>query len=153
MKVQCDECGEQFEPSPGQRRLLESAQKKGMKMVMLECAHCGLACSVSVSAVDPRAGSRSSPTFRCPAVGCSGWLADIRDVPTGDVPQRWGCGECGRTWRTDTDLFRDIGSIVERFDHRAKVYVKKGRRWYPAPLEEQPENYEMLVERERSHTR
>lgn len=87
------------------------------------------------------------PLMRCPMPHCSGWICNIEGLPAERTPTRWGCGECGRTWRNDKSLFprsrRSSG-----FPARAVVYKKTENGWAGVPLAEEPKDYEASVEQE-----
>jgi hypothetical protein len=89
----------------------------------------------------------SDLNLRCPEQTCSGWVCWVDD---GDE-KFWGCGECGNVWFTREELDAAITTIVEKYPYRAKCYVKSGKpatAWDPAPPEEEPEDYDELVEEE-----
>jgi uncharacterized Zn finger protein len=154
MQIICDKCGQAFEPTKSDQRLVNAGIKKKMTLVMVECQHC-----YKYAAIDPRMLGAStthqiSPQqvpdlYRCPTSHCTGWVADISDVPTESGKKvKWGCGECGNVWKDDAALQRAISSIVARAPHRAAVYHQQGKNWLPVELKAQPVDYETTVESE-----
>lgn len=86
----------------------------------------------------------SEEPLRCPEVCCTGWVSEVDD---GDE-HFWGCGECGNVWYDRGELDEAIGDIVSQFPYRKKVYRKSKGSWQPVPLDDEPEDYEELVEEE-----
>lgn len=112
-------------------------------MPSLRSQCCGPAPGRRADAAQPDDGS--IPLSHGPVRG----VADIEDVPTAGRPQRWGCGECGSTWPTDAALQRAIADIVNRHPHRDGVYQNDGCRWVAKLLDQQPDDYEAVVESEK----
>lgn len=81
--------------------------------------------------------------LRCPRLTCSGWA-----VYVDDEPPFWGCGECGFVWSDQSDLYKEIAEVSKKYGYRKKVYQKSGDEYMPVSLEDEPENYEALVEME-----
>lgn len=79
--------------------------------------------------------------LRCPVETCAGWVYGGDDVP-------WECEACGNDWDDRGELNEAIDSIVQGRPHRAACYTKKGENFDPAPRENEPPNYETLVEEE-----
>jgi hypothetical protein len=91
-----------------------------------------------------RTSDEESSTFRCPVSGCVGWV-DLVEDEDGDF---WGCGECGSIWRKKKNLMAEITQIIKKRSYRQACYAKAGRGWKPADQDDEPEDYETLVEQE-----
>ncbi len=97
----CPHCANLFLPSRPQHALLLESQRKGMRLLMLECQACGQYVDVDPMAPTGAQARAAEPAWRrCPVPGCAGWCVDISDVPARE-PLKWGCGECGTTWAAD----------------------------------------------------
>jgi Zn-finger nucleic acid-binding protein len=86
----------------------------------------------------------SDEPLRCPEEACTGWVSEVDD---GDE-HFWGCGECGNVWYERAELDEAIAEIIVRFPYRKKVYRQSNGNWQPVPLDDEPEDYEELVEEE-----
>jgi hypothetical protein len=86
----------------------------------------------------------SDSPLRCPEVSCTGWVSEVRD---GDQ-HFWGCGECGTTWFERDELEESILAAVKKYPYRKMCYRKSKQGWQPAPLKNEPEDYEDRVEQE-----
>ena len=86
----------------------------------------------------------SDSPLRCPEVGCTGWVSEVRDADE----HFWGCGECGATWFDRGDLDESIREAVEKYPYRKQCYRKSKDSWRPVPLKNEPDDYEDLVEQE-----
>ena len=64
----------------------------------------------------------------------------------------WGCGECGGIWRKKKNLYAEILAIVKKYPYRQVCYKKSGKGWLPAGLDNEPDDYEDLVEQEDEDT-
>ena len=80
----------------------------------------------------------STPTYRCPAAGCVGWVDSVDSDEEGG--SFWGCGECGSIWYKKAKLLKEIGTIIKRFSYRKKCYRKSKREWLPADPDTIPDD-------------
>jgi hypothetical protein len=148
--ARCEVCHRSFALSGAQRKLVESAQKKGQAFIMVECSECGMATRYvpEGSAVQP---TKETPApYRCPVPHCAGWASYVEDK--GEGRSFWGCGECGSVWFDKKNLFRDIDAITKRFPYRKKSYIKQGTEWLPADPSKEDPRYEDRVEQEPADT-
>ncbi|MBT4865996.1 MAG: hypothetical protein HON53_12900 [Planctomycetaceae bacterium] len=107
---------------------------------------------VEIVTADPYAapkGDDETPTYRCPVSRCTGWVDFIEDKDEGDF---WGCGECGSSWRKRKNFFAEISAIVKKYKYRQASYRKSGRNWEPDDDNQEPDDYEDLVEQEEPDT-
>ncbi len=80
--------------------------------------------------------------LRCPEAGCTGWVSEVEDEGF------WGCGECGMTWDEREELDDAIQEAIETYPYRKKVYRKTKNGWQPVAIDDEPEDYEELVDEE-----
>lgn len=142
MKITCNSCTKDFEPSPPDEGRIKKAQSTSSPaLVMLECPHC-----YSDIAFSNGATSSSEPgPYRCPVIGCAGWVTQVAF----DSPPYLGCGECGSIWYGKDNFFRYIGKSIARYAYRANCYGKNPDGTYlPGEGKDEPANYEDLVESE-----
>ena len=144
--VQCSSCGRTFAESATQAALIHSGNQKGMPVVMLSCSLCGRGFLHHLAPAGA-SSARAAPVCRCPGPHCAGWVNDLSSIP--DEENKWGCGECGRTWLDDRALDHAIDEIVRRYPHRESAYTcTQGARWLGVPLADQPKDYEEVIETE-----
>ncbi|SHE69069.1 hypothetical protein [Chryseobacterium sp. OV279] len=145
MNITCDHCKQTFTASGEQASFILDSQKKGMRFIMLECPSCYSGFSLNPQTMDPPLPQKivDEDHLRCPVSSCYGLISYVED----EKPF-WGCGECGTVWFTQPDLFEAIEKSIEKYPYRAKVYTKKGNTFFPAPLENEPDNYEETVAKE-----
>ena len=79
--------------------------------------------------------------MRCPIESCAGWI-------TGLERAGWACEECGYEWNSRKEINEAISEAVRNHSHRAKCYMMIAGNWCPAPTEQEPSDYEALVETE-----
>jgi hypothetical protein len=79
--------------------------------------------------------------MRCPVESCAGWV-------TGSENAGWTCEECGYEWYSQEEVNEAISEIIQNHSHRAKCYMMVADNWGPAPIEQEPKDYEALVETE-----
>ena len=146
----CPRCQLTFAPQGAQRTLLDLAHAKGMKLVMLECPHCLHTVphhpdADATAAPEPE----PAPAWRCPTLGCCGWVCDIADRVAPGEPSL-GCGECGACWADLAALKTDVRAISARFAHRRGAYRVTATRVSPVPAHRQPKRYDAQVWQERN---
>jgi ferredoxin len=142
MKINCEFCHKEFEPPPIQKALIDRlTESKSNGLVMLECPHCfkdiGLHIGTPVEI--------ASPAYRCPVIGCTGWVSFIdleKEKPC------WGCGECGSVWHKKKNLYDYISKSIKRYPYRATCYKKTNNTFVPADEGQEIVDYESLVEQE-----
>jgi hypothetical protein len=140
-RVHCHECKRPFALSPKQATFLTESVARGMSFICLECPLCGLGISLRLKKVPPPKEKRQ---FRCPLLGCDGWVDWIDHLANRPF---WGCGHCGTRWPDEAKLFAAITKVVERQPYRATVYRDmRGGRWGPVPPSKQPDWYEAQAE-------
>lgn len=81
-------------------------------------------------------------SYRCPVSQCDGWVSWDQKTST------WECGWCAATWRDKANLLREIDQIVATHPYRRACYVMVEGEWRPAGIENEPGDYESLVEKE-----
>ena len=142
MIITCEFCHHDFEPQDPQKRLierLESSENGGL--VMLECPNC-------FKDIEFRVGDKgnSNPyTYRCPVIGCTGWVSFITEQAD---EKFWGCGECGSIWYKEENLYKYISESISKYQYRSSCYKKIENSFIPGEESEEASNYEDLVERE-----
>ena len=141
MNLVCPKCKNAFAVPAGLAAAVEKTLSKGGAPVWLECPHCFRDFAV----VQGGGEEEEDPPFRCPVIGCDGWVSYV--VMKGRAPF-FGCGECGSFWRKEASLFRDITTAVERYPYRLKSYRKQGKGWLPGDPDKESKNYEKKVEKE-----
>lgn len=140
MKLVCSKCSKGFPAPAGRAAAVERVLSKGGAPVWLECPHCLHDFFVVQGGDDDE-----EPPYRCPVLGCDGWVSYVvmkRRAPF------YGCGECGCYWRKEQSLYRDITDAVKQYPYRRKSYVKRGKGWLPANPDAESKNYEAKVETE-----
>jgi len=144
LSLSCPHCGHTGTPTGPAAELLARVRRGDMRLAMVACPACRRSVGVQAPATSPEPPS----TWRCPTQACAGWVCDIADVVAqGEDPL--GCGECGCTWANEAALLADIRAITQRFAHRKSVYRVSKTRVLPVPTEQQPGDYDALVEEER----
>ena len=139
MGIHCDHCDQEFEPTTEQSQFISESKQKGMTFIMLRCVHCGLHTAFNPSQKEVEADQ--STLFRCPQVGCSGFVVSLDDGV-------WGCGECGTDFQSDAKLFEAIESISVTHPYRARCYARTCSGFRPVLAKDEPTNYQELVESE-----
>ena len=66
----------------------------------------------------------------------------------GDSVNTWCCEYCGYEWDEREELNEANSEVVDKHYHRRACYDKDGENWAPAPADEEPRDYDDLVERE-----
>lgn len=79
--------------------------------------------------------------LRCPIETCAGYVV-------GDSVNTWCCEECGYEWDEREELNEAVSEIIDKYAHRQACYVKNGDNWDPVPVDQEPEDYQDLVEGE-----
>lgn len=77
--------------------------------------------------------------IRCPKKRCCGFVNQVDDF--------YGCGQCGNVWFSANDLKQDIELILQKYEHRKYCY-QLDNMLLARPADDEPKNYEMLVENE-----
>lgn len=147
MKIHCELCGKSYAPDDTFASLAATLRKARMTHGYLTCAKCGKNATFDLkrmTIIDERKLAQPEPHFMCPISGCWG-LALPKKRGKG-----YSCAECGGAWTDPRALFAAITTIVKRYRHRRRVYVKTTRGWKPTPVEKQPDDWQDLVgEREK----
>lgn len=105
--------------------------------------HCGLTdffLGIFRGEIPALAEGYPSKRMRCPIECCVGWVEGTHDT-------EWECEECSYEWE-GTEIDEAIEEIVSKFPHRAACYQKANGSWGPAPIENEPDDYDELVESE-----
>lgn len=79
--------------------------------------------------------------MRCPVESCAGWI-------TGSEHGEWTCEECGYEWYNREEVNEAVSEIIQSHPHRAQCYLMIADNWGPAPIGQEPEDYEALVDTE-----
>ena len=166
-KIQCPDCGMPFSPTDEDWTLIQNLAKADASLAMIICTECWesvdcnpvavvqggafteKAASGSERSARPEIpsppGSEPSPTFRCPVLGCTGWVCEVEESPRKTF---WGCGECGNVWRTRDKLEKAITKILKKRAYRETCYERSESGWLPADPDQEHPDYEELVEEE-----
>ena len=83
--------------------------------------------------------------LRCPAKACHGWVCEVEQSPAAKF---YGCGSCGNVWFSVEQLNTAIDVIISQYRYRKQVYAKAGLNWQAVDLDQEPQDYEKLVESE-----
>jgi hypothetical protein len=142
--IKCQPCGAKFSANKKQQSFIEDSTTKGMSMVMLTCKVCKDSFPFHLSGTQAKIEDIESIDFRCPTKACAGHVSKIDDI----TEYEYGCGECGTTWSTRSDLLNNIKESLKKFPHRKAVYKLKNGALTPTPPSEQPEDYEDNVRKE-----
>ena len=150
--VVCGKCQGEFQASSDQQLLIEKARSKGQKLVALQCPLCSRITSFdpSLEASPPipegAVTQDNEIPYRCPVSGCVGWVSFVPS--SGEERSFWGCGECGSIWYEEKNLQMEIGRIIAEYSYRKSAYRKEEGNWKPVVHDEQPSDYEDLVNKE-----
>lgn len=139
----CQVCKKNFTLDKKQKKLVTQLKSKGQKFIMIECPHCGTSTQYVNTGEGQTEKEEQSVAYRCPVSRCSGWVDWIPD-PTPFM----GCGECGSMWIKKSNFYDEISDITARYPYRKSCYKKENSTWLPLPLEQHPDDYEILVEQE-----
>ena len=135
MEIRCTNCGTVHTPNDSEKKLIAS----DMPFVMLNCNKCGLGFGLDRS----KRQSEIEIVWRCPNAGCEGFVSFVED----EDDSFYGCGEDGTVWKSRTQFFDAIESIVDKYPHRLKCYIRNGKEWTPNPNE--PSNLEEHIKEEK----
>ncbi|MES2821146.1 MAG: hypothetical protein V4812_19395 [Pseudomonadota bacterium] len=141
MKIICEFCNESFEPNKAQCDLIEKVRLKGAGLVMLECPHC----YADLTIKSDLGNDSNVPVYRCPVIGCTGWVSYAELDGEGSC---FGCGECGSIWKEKKNLDKYIADSIRRYSYRQYSYNIVNGEFFPGKPEAELSNYEDLVELE-----
>lgn len=140
MRITCLSCGESFDATQKQQQLITESTAKKMKLLMLPCGACGDTFPFHPGGKDRNSEIEIRP-YRCPTVACTGYVSRIGDITEFD----YGCGECGTTWKSQSDLFFDIQQIAVKFSWRKLAYAFDDGNISPIAPADEPADYEAKV--------
>jgi hypothetical protein len=140
------ECGKRYAPVADQLEWIERAAREGYTFIMLRCQHCGH--EMGFNPQLPEGYVEPQPTHLCcPVETCDGFVVLIPDHfdERRDSESVYGCGECGNTWTSKSDLDRAISTIIAKYPYRTGCYTKSASGWVPVEYDRLPKDYHDLI--------
>ncbi|MDM1368889.1 hypothetical protein [Myroides marinus] len=111
MNVRCPNCQVVFKTSQEKTTLLNYAIQKGQKLVMLECPECFKVVPINPSALLAKVSQKDNDTKQqYDGIDCPICLDGIVSYVDDNKEVFWGCGECGMTWTSESEIEKDINS-------------------------------------------
>jgi hypothetical protein len=144
--ITCTKCNNSFEPTQEQSLMIQQISSNGGSLAMLNCRVCGKMFPYNITNITDEKEINDEIPFLCPISHCGGLVSFIDD----EEPSFYGCGECGRTWKSKESLDQDISKICETFTYRKAAYEKDKGTWLPVPYKNLPSNLMDQIEKEPS---
>lgn len=116
-------------------------EPRGTGFLQHDCGVTAFLTGVWKGEIRALAGGYPPIVLRCPIESCAGWAKGSAEGP-------WSCEECSYEWNDRDEIDASIEEIIAARPYRAKCYVQKEGRYFPASPGKEPKNYADLVEAE-----
>lgn len=142
----CPKCGKTYELSDNNQNYIRMCAENGWEQFSLKCPHCLefiTTYPMIIMGLKDHVSGKDTKLFFCPSPGCTGF---VEEDP--DHKGLYGCSHCSEEWHGLDEVYRAIGSIIEKYPYRKKVYLKRGKKYKSIAFDKEPDWYAEKVEEE-----